>query len=204
MAGQVDKHSCKYSSNSSDILAIMDMARGVGRINKQPVSDRIVRTTVLCHEPSQDTHVNTCNLLCSGPGKRKLSGRKGRWWTTSSMQRRPWKSTGLARERLDHCRQVAKDTNMNDKFNDEQLHWAKEGRVAGDAVDWMQEVASCRVDQDIIIRNTSVEKPGGSAETAKDIPGKHSTNHLSNIFLPGHDADEWNTAGQGVHHQGAG
>ena len=52
---------------------------------------------------------------------------------------------------------------MNDKFNCEQLHWAKEGLVAGAAVSWVKELAS-RTEEDII---TVQEKPGCSAEAAR-------------------------------------
>ena len=72
--------------NRSDIPAdTLDMARGVGRIKQKTVSDRIVRTAVLC---SQDTHVNTCNLFVSEPGKRKFSGRKFWWFTRTAIPRR--------------------------------------------------------------------------------------------------------------------
>ena len=185
--------------NGSDIPAILEMARGVDKVNKQRVSDRIVRTAVLCHGPSQDTHKNTCNMLCSGAGKRKVSGRKGRWWTRSAMSRRPWRSTGLARERFEKCRQLDKDTQLNDKFNHEQFHWAKEGHIIGAAWSLVQEETSSREEQENIIRATSVHKPGGSGETAKEIPGKHLYSNLSNTFLPaGHDGDMGQDDGQGA------
>ena len=150
---------------------------------------------------SQDTHVNTCNLFCSGPGKRKFSGRKGWWCTRTAMPRRPWRSTGLARERYKQCRKLAKDNELNDKFKVEQLHWAKEGHVAGGAVSWIQELASSRVEQD---RATSGEKPGGSVDSAKDNPGKHSNIHCSNTFLAGcYDVDKDHADGQGVQDPGA-
>ena len=51
---------------------------------------------------------------------------------------------------------------------------------------------------------TSLGKPGGSAETAKEIPGKHPTKLLSNILLPGQDTDRGGEKGREVQHQGTG
>ena len=134
-----------------------------------------------------------------------MSGRKGRWWTRSAMPRRPWRSTGLARERFEKCRQLDKDTQLNDKFNHEQFYWAKEGLIIGAAWSLVQEEASSREEQENIIRATSVQKPGGSGETAKEIPGKHSYSNLSNTYLPaGHDGDIGQDDGQGEQQQGAG
>ena len=177
------------------------------------LSGRIVCPAVLCHGPSQDNDLTACNMLCSGPGKRKLSGRKGRWWprsTSPSTSRRPWRSTVLARKRFQKYRQEAQDNVSNDKFTKEQLHWAKEGLVAGIADSRMKVVASSNmresissVDSNIPI-TTDVEKPGGNAGAAKDIPGKQLQNHLSNIFLPGHDSDRRDAEGCEVQHQEAG
>ena len=124
----------------------------------------------------------------------EASSRRGRWWP-----RRPWKSPGLARERFQKRRQLLKDTENNDKFKVEQLHWAKEGLIAGAAVSWKKELAS-RVEEDI----TVLENPGGSAEAAKEIPGKHALSNYPNTFLPGHSSDEGQVAGQEVQHQTAG
>ena len=72
---------------------------------------------------------------------------------------------------------------------------------AGDAVSWIQELASSRVEQD---RATSGEKPGGSVDSAKDNPGKHSNIHCSNTFLAGcYDVDKDHADGQGVQGPGA-
>ena len=65
--------------------------------------------------------------------------------------------------------------------------------VAGAAVSWVKELAS----------RTVQEKPGGSAEAAQDIPGKHSPRHVYNIFLPGHNSEEGQIYGQEVHYQEA-
>ena len=84
---------------------------------------------------------------------------------------------------------------MNDKFTVEQLHWAKEDLVAGAAVSWVKELAS-RSEED---STTVQEKPGGSVEAAKDIPGQYLPRHVNSIFLPGHNGEE----GQEVQHQDA-
>jgi hypothetical protein len=186
----------------------------VGTCVGHTLSNCIVRPAKICHGLGQDIDLTAFNELCSGTGKRKLSERRGRWWPSSgrstSTPRRPWSSTVLARRRLQRCRQAVKDKTMNDKFNQEQLHWAKEGHIVGVADSRMQEVASRMKNNITSIINvdntmaTSLGKPGGSAETAKEIPGKHPTKLLSNILLPGQDSDRGGEKGHEVQHQGTG
>ena len=101
------------------------------------------------------------------------------------MPRRPWRSTKLARARLQDKR-----FRLNDKFRIEHLHRAKEGYVSGAEMSTQQEWLCMEEDTDINFSNITImpdnpAEPVNSGRAVKDIPGKETNQPLTNILLAG-------------------
>ena len=109
-----------------------NMIRGknvaVGICGVSILSVRIVqatRKTTNKRLPSENIKLNNVlnNILCSGSGKRKVSGRSGRWCPTSGGRsgttRSPWRSTTSARHRLQNLRKNRRQIVFNGELGNQ-------------------------------------------------------------------------------------
>ena len=131
----------------------------------------------------------TNSLDCSGPAKRKFSGRAGRWWPgpgwRATSPRRPWRSTGKTRQRFAEKRQI-----LNDKFREEQLQRAKKDNILGAERSTRQEWLVEKMDTDNNITTPSIMSdhstgPGNSGRAVKDIPGKEISKLYNDMLSAG-------------------